>query len=622
MIKNDDTRLTFQRVLMNSSLLAIFLAFFLAGCENSLVEAAKTIQAEAVSPRFVLKDATSTAISSNKTLTFQDTAVSNSHDIPLTINNSGNSDLTIDISRITITMDSDTEPGSFSIKSPPPVNITISESAVFILSFSPTALGTKSATISIPTNDIKNPKFTFTIMGTCVTGSKDITAFGFVSPAVPGIVTGNLINVNVPTGTNTALLVANFATTGFSVTVNGISQTSGVTTVDFSHGAVDYIVKAADATTKTYTVTVTVAATIPVLTTAAITSVTWTTASSGGGSVSSDGGATVLERGICWSTSANPTTAENKMASYTFGTGNYTVPSQLTSLLPDTSYYVRGYAINSAGTGYGLPESFTTNAASAPITTVISDINATTAVSGVTTVPDSGVIISESGICWSTSINPTIADSHTAGASGANINLTSLTYATIYYVRAYATNQGGTVYGNELSLKTVGYSAPDGHGIIFYDKGSTSDGWRYLEAAPIDQNGGITWWGTWVNGTSQGVCDGFVTSSAVGTGKANTTAIVTAQGAGSYAASSCTSYAGGGNSDWFLPSRDELHLMYTNLKTPGISTFVTSPGYWSSTKSNALYAYGNAHAEYFQSTSIQSIYPTYNTFCVRAARRY
>lgn len=69
-----------------------------------------------------------------------------------------------------------------------------------------------------------------------------------------------------------------------------------------------------------------------------------------GGSISCDGGATVSERGVCWATTSNPTTANSKVTSGT-GTGTYT--GNLTGLLPNTTYYVRSYAINSAGTGYG-----------------------------------------------------------------------------------------------------------------------------------------------------------------------------------------------------------------------------------------------------------------------------
>jgi uncharacterized protein (TIGR02145 family) len=91
------------------------------------------------------------------------------------------------------------------------------------------------------------------------------------------------------------------------------------------------------------------------LTTAAVTAITSTTAVSGG-NITSDGGGTVTARGVCWGTSANPTTTNNKTTNES-GTGGFT--SNITGLNPGTIYYVRAYATNSAGTAYGNEISFT-----------------------------------------------------------------------------------------------------------------------------------------------------------------------------------------------------------------------------------------------------------------------
>ena len=77
----------------------------------------------------------------------------------------------------------------------------------------------------------------------------------------------------------------------------------------------------------------------------------------GGGNVTADGGATVTARGICWSTSQNPTISGSHT---TDGTGTGTFTSNMTGLEPNTTYYVRAYATNSAGTAYGDQVSFTT----------------------------------------------------------------------------------------------------------------------------------------------------------------------------------------------------------------------------------------------------------------------
>jgi len=88
----------------------------------------------------------------------------------------------------------------------------------------------------------------------------------------------------------------------------------------------------------------------------AVNAITETTAECEG-NVTSDGGAVVTERGVCWNTSTTPTTADSKTTEGT-GTGSYT--GSLTGLTPGTKYYVRAYAINDVGTGYGVTDSFTT----------------------------------------------------------------------------------------------------------------------------------------------------------------------------------------------------------------------------------------------------------------------
>ena len=106
------------------------------------------------------------------------------------------------------------------------------------------------------------------------------------------------------------------------------------------------------------------------LTTAAATAITRTTATSGG-NITNDGGAAITERGIVWSTTANPTVSlTTKTAS---GTGTGTFSSNLTGLTANTTYYVRAYATNSRGTFYGNEITFRTTADS--ITQSVSDWN-------------------------------------------------------------------------------------------------------------------------------------------------------------------------------------------------------------------------------------------------------
>jgi uncharacterized protein (TIGR02145 family) len=103
---------------------------------------------------------------------------------------------------------------------------------------------------------------------------------------------------------------------------------------------------------------------LPTISTKAVSSITGTGASSGG-VISNDGGKTITAKGVCWSTSPNPTIALSTKTSNGTGTGSFT--SNLNNLIPITQYYVRAYATNSAGTGYGEELTFTTGVSSNPV---------------------------------------------------------------------------------------------------------------------------------------------------------------------------------------------------------------------------------------------------------------
>ncbi|MEM9362515.1 MAG: hypothetical protein AAGA43_07770 [Bacteroidota bacterium] len=95
---------------------------------------------------------------------------------------------------------------------------------------------------------------------------------------------------------------------------------------------------------------------IPTLTTNAITGIDANSATSGG-NVTNNGGGALLQIGLCWDTNPNPTIADNRTEEDT-NDANFT--STMNSLNPNTLYYVRAYASNSAGVGYGNQQSFTT----------------------------------------------------------------------------------------------------------------------------------------------------------------------------------------------------------------------------------------------------------------------
>ena len=207
--------------------------------------------------------------------------------------------------------------------------------------------------------------------------------------------------------------------------------------------------------------------TVPVMTTTAASSVTTISASSGG-NITDDGGAEVTARGVCWGTSQNPTVSGSKTSDGK-GIGSFT--SAIAGLTPNTLYYVRAYATNSAGTGYGNEVSFTTNAVigATVTTTIVTSITSTTAVSGGNITSDGGGSITARGVCWATTANPDLTKSKTTDGTGTGTftsNITGLTPGTIYHVRAYATNTFGTTYGADVQftssavLATVTTTAP------------------------------------------------------------------------------------------------------------------------------------------------------------------
>jgi hypothetical protein len=160
-----------------------------------------------------------------------------------------------------------------------------------------------------------------------------------------------------------------------------------------------------------------------------------------------------------------------------------------------------------------------------------------------------------------------------------------------------------------LNLRDTG---PAG-GLIFYiNPNYAIDGWRYLEAAPVDQISRA--WGTY-NHVVPGAG-----GTAIGTGKQNTLAIIAGDSASYKAADECADYSivNGGVTydDWFLPSKDELNQMYVNLKSQGVGGFADNY-YWSSSQ----YFDYTAWLQYFSNGS-QSTDDKYDTHPVRAVRAF
>lgn len=197
---------------------------------------------------------------------------------------------------------------------------------------------------------------------------------------------------------------------------------------------------------------------LPVVITSDVNDITKTSATCGG-NVTDDGGSEVGVKGVCWSTTSNPTIDKDAHTSDGSGIGNYT--SSITGLTSNTTYYVRAYATNSAGTSYGEQKNFTTDSENTiPIvnTSEASDVTKNTAVCGGEVVDDGGSEVTSRGVCWNTSPYPTIDCNYTVDGHGEGVfvsNLDNLEHSTTYYVRAYAINSIGVIYGEEISFKTL-----------------------------------------------------------------------------------------------------------------------------------------------------------------------
>jgi hypothetical protein len=193
---------------------------------------------------------------------------------------------------------------------------------------------------------------------------------------------------------------------------------------------------------------------IPDLTTTEVSNITAVIATSGG-NITDDGGLPVTARGLCWSKTTNPTIANSKTSNGA-GTGAFT--GNLNDLEINTTYYIKSYATTQSGTGYGNQVVFKTKDGKPIISTnAVTSITSGSATSGGNITDDGGFSVLERGICWSTSPNPTIADNKISNAGSTGVftgSITDLEPNTLYYVRAYATNQQETVYGNERSFSS------------------------------------------------------------------------------------------------------------------------------------------------------------------------
>ncbi len=180
-----------------------------------------------------------------------------------------------------------------------------------------------------------------------------------------------------------------------------------------------------------------------------------------GAQITFNGNGDITERGVLYSSEPELTFNNAKILN---GTGTGAFETIIKGLLPGKKYYVKAFAVNSAGTSFTEEKSFETSKVLPSITTTaVSAITLSSAMAGGNITKDGGSTIISRGIVFGVNPNPSLADSKTivAGGIGAfESAITNIKFSTKYYVRAYATNAVGTAYGNEISFTTLSPELP------------------------------------------------------------------------------------------------------------------------------------------------------------------
>ena len=207
-----------------------------------------------------------------------------------------------------------------------------------------------------------------------------------------------------------------------------------------------------------YTAVTTVTGSAAAVTTTAASSILGFTATVGG-NVTSDGGQTITQRGVCWSTNPNPTKEYTNVSLASGTTGAFSIG--LVGLSYNTLYYVRAFAVNSRGTTYGTQVSFTSLFLPIVSTLTTTSVTQTTALAAGNVVNTGGTTVTTRGLIWnSTPYLETVLTSKTAdigsyGTGAFTTAISSLLFGTTFFIRPYATTAVGTNFGETTFINTL-----------------------------------------------------------------------------------------------------------------------------------------------------------------------
>jgi hypothetical protein len=374
----------------------------------------------------------------------------------------------------------------------------------------------------------------------------------------------------------------------FQTSVNGLISGTTYNVRAFASNGNEYV----ESNERSFT-TPTTTGTVNLITNTA-TAIT-TNSSNVSGAFLDDGAQIFIAKGIIYATFISPDLMNNEGLT-DVGAGNTDFESSITGLLEDTQYYAVAYATNENGDSFfGNEITFNTLPFIPPTVTTptINDIFLHTVLITGEITSEGTMPITAKGVVCGQSPNPTLEINDAITDEGGGVGdfssqVTGLETNISYFARAYAVSEAGVGYGNEISFTTIGIggNGPAG-GIVFYDDGVSGG----MEVA-VDSYEVIMQWGCATLQTN-------TINTFVGSGHTNTDVIVafhndlvdyaldptqcSGTNDGTVAAWYCDQFELNGHIDWFLPSEDELNLIYTNLHVVGYGNF-TDDYYWSSTE--------------------------------------
>lgn len=214
----------------------------------------------------------------------------------------------------------------------------------------------------------------------------------------------------------------------------------------------------------------------------------------------------ILARGFVWDNSGYPEI--NTGTIFNAGEGSGTFSATLDILEPSVHYYVRGYATNSIGTGYGSLFDFWTMGPPRVETKRVQEIIGEKATICGNFLFDGGEVVEEMGLCWGTDSLPSVDGTHIALEMAADstfsITISELLPLTTYFVRSYAKSIKGLSYGNVIEFNTFGPTIVDIDGNTYETVNIGQKMWtasnlrvtKYNDGTPIVQVSDNDEWGT------------------------------------------------------------------------------------------------------------------------------